>query len=74
MKATARPCWLCGASIQYLPTQNAPRGAWVDAGTQIHHRCHQKQNWQLRRELKRVRKNPWAQPTFNLKPKGETQW
>jgi hypothetical protein len=38
-KGHTRPCWNCGADVQFLPTELAPRGAWVDAGTQDHHRC-----------------------------------
>ena len=35
----ARNCWKCGEKVQFLPTHLAPKGAWVDAGTDIHHRC-----------------------------------
>lgn len=34
----ARGCWVCGVPIQFLPTDRAPLGAWVDAGTDRHHR------------------------------------
>jgi len=35
----ARACRNCGAMIQFLPTSLAPRGAWIDEGTDKHHRC-----------------------------------
>src|SRR5438477_1128056 len=35
-----RPCWHgSGAHIEYVPTPKASSGAWVDVGTQTHHRC-----------------------------------
>ncbi len=38
-----RTCWHgCGAWIEYAPTAKAPNGAWVDVGTQTHHRCSKK--------------------------------
>ena len=34
-----RACVLCGEQVQYLPTDAAPRGAWVESGTSTHHHC-----------------------------------
>jgi len=38
-KGNTRPCWKCFADIQFLPTDLAPKGAWVNAHTSEHHRC-----------------------------------
>ena len=38
-KGKVSECRVCNAQMQFLPTDAAPRGAWVDAGTKVHHRC-----------------------------------
>lgn len=34
-----RPCKKCGTAIQFLPTDKAPLGAWINAGDGRHHKC-----------------------------------
>jgi len=37
-----RPCRKCHRLIQFLPTDKAPRGAWINADNGVHHRCKDK--------------------------------
>lgn len=54
----ARSCWNnCGAQIQFRSTPAAPKGAWVDEGTVIHHRC-KRRKAPKRRKLKEAQMGP----------------